>query len=186
LPGESATYEYPNGQNAATLWYHDHALGITRLNVYMGLAGLYVIRDVSEPSLNLPRGPFEVPVLIQDRSFAADGSLRYPERWEEEFFGATILVNSRVWPYVEVRPRKYRLRIVNGSNSRTYTLALDSGQPFYQIGSDGDFAATGRGQEITLTAGERADVIGISQRTGEVHLMNSAPAPSRGRRRSHS
>jgi spore coat protein A len=179
LPGESATYEYPNRQNASTLWYHDHALGITRLNVYMGLAGLYVIRDASEPVLNLPRGPFEVPILIQDRSFAGDGSLRYPERWEEEFFGPTILVNSRVWPYLEVRPRKYRLRIVNGSNARTYTLALDSGQSFYQIGSDGGFLPQPvEVREITLTAGERADVIvDFSKRTGEVHMVNSAPAP---------
>jgi spore coat protein A len=179
LPGESAIYEYPNRQNAATLWYHDHAIGVTRLSVYMGLAGLYVIRDASEPQLNLPRGPFEVPILIQDRSFEADGSLGYPERWEEEFFGATILVNSRVWPYLEVRPRKYRLRIVNGSNARTYTLALDSGQPFYQIGSDGGFLPQPvEIREITLTAGERADVIvDFSKRTGEVHLMNSAPAP---------
>jgi spore coat protein A len=179
LPGQSATYEYPNAQNGSALWYHDHALGITRLNVYMGLAGLYVIRNGSEPALNLPHGPFEVPLLIQDRSFEPDGSLHYPEHWEEEFFGATNLVNGQVWPYLEVRPRKYRLRIVNGSNSRTYTLAFDSGQPFYQIGTDGGFLPEPvELKEITLTAAERADVIvDFSRRTGEVHLVNSAPAP---------
>ena len=179
LPGQSATYEYPNAQNGSALWYHDHALGITRLNVYMGLAGLYVIRNGSEPALNLPRGPYEVPLLIQDRSFEPDGSLHYPEHWEEEFFGAANLVNGQVWPYLEVRPRKYRLRIVNGSNSRTYTLAFDSGQPFYQIGTDGGFLPEPvELKEITLTAAERADVIvDFSRRTGEVHLVNSAPAP---------
>jgi spore coat protein A len=179
LPGESATYQYPNAQNASALWYHDHALGITRLNVYMGLAGLYLIRDGSEPTLNLPRGPFEVPLLIQDRSFAPDGSLSYPQRWEEEFFGATNLVNGQVWPYLEVRPRKYRFRIVNGSNARTYTLALDSGQFFYQIGGDGGLLPEPvELKEITLTPAERADVIvDFSKRTGEVHLVNSAPAP---------
>ena len=179
LPGESAIYHYPNGQNASTLWYHDHALGITRLNVYMGLAGLYLIRDASEPMLNLPRGPFEVPLLIQDRSFVPDGSLRYPQEWEEEFFGATNLVNGQVWPYLDVRPRKYRFRIVNGSNARTYTLALDSGQSIHQIGSDGGFLPEPvEVKEITLTPAERADVIvDFSKRTGEVHLVNSAPAP---------
>ena len=179
LPGEAATYEYPNAQRAATLWYHDHALGITRLNVYMGLAGLYLIREGSEAKLNLPRGPFEVPLLIQDRSFATDGSLSYPERWEEEFFGAAILVNGQVWPYLEVRPRKYRLRIVNGSNARTYMLALDSGQSFYQIGTDGGLLPEPvEVNRLTLTAGERADVIvDFAKRAGEVHLLNSAPAP---------
>lgn len=179
MPGETVVYRYPNAQNGTALWYHDHALGITRLNVYMGLAGLYLIRDPAESKLNLPRGSYEVPLLIQDRSFGSDGSLSYPESWEEEFFGATNLVNGKVWPYLEVRPRKYRLRIVNGSNSRTYTLGLDSGQPFYQIGTDGGFLPEPvELKEITLTAAERADVIvDFSKRTGEVHLVNSAPAP---------
>lgn len=183
LPGESSIYEYPNTQNGATLWYHDHALGVTRLNVYMGLAGFYLIRDESEFALNLPRGPFEVPLVIQDRSFAADGSLDYPKSWEEEFFGAAILVNGRVWPYLDVRPRKYRFRILNGSNSRTYTLAFDSGQSFYQIGSDGGFLPEPvEVRQITLTTGERADVIvDFSKRTGELHLVNSAPAPFPGK-----
>jgi spore coat protein A len=117
--------------------------------------------------------------VIQDRSFEPDGSLGYPESWEEEFFGATILVNGRVWPYLEVSPRKYRFRMLNGSNSRTYTLALDSGQSFYQIGTDGGFFSEPvELRQLTLTAGERADVIvDFSKRTGEVHLINSAPAP---------
>ena len=179
LPGQAATYVYPNIQNSTALWYHDHALGITRLNVYLGLAGVYVIRDASETRLNLPSGAYEIPLVIQDRSFKSDASLHYPEEWQEEFFGDAILVNGKVWPYLGVEPRKYRFRILNGSNSRTYTLALDSGQPFYQIGTDGGLLMepveiTG----LTLTSGERADVIvDFSKRKGELHLINSAPAP---------
>lgn len=179
LPGQAVTYAYPNRQSPATLWYHDHALGITRLNVYLGLAGMYLIRDSFEAKLNLPQGPHEIPLVIQDRSFNKDGSLRYPAEWQEEFFGAVLLVNGKVWPYLEVQPRKYRLRILNGSNSRTYQLALDSGQPFYQIGTDGGLLEeTIEVNELTLTAGERADVvIDFSRREGEVQLVNSAPAP---------
>jgi spore coat protein A len=180
LPGQEVTYPYPNVQNPATLWYHDHALGITRLNVYMGLAGMYLLRDPLESKLNLPQGPYEIPLVIQDRSFNGDGALEYPEEWEEEFFGATVLVNGKVWPYLNVNPRKYRFRILNGSNSRTYTLALDSDQPFYQIGTDAGFLPEPvELRELTLTAGERADVIVdfSKNRRGEVHLVNSAPAP---------
>jgi spore coat protein A len=179
LPGESVDYLYPNAQNPSTLWYHDHALGITRLNVYMGLAGFYLMRDPSEMKLNLPQGRYEIPLVIQDRSFNADSSLEYPESWEEEFFGDTILVNGKVWPYLNVEPRKYRLRILNGSNSRTYRLALDSERSFYQIGSDGGLLEKPvEVTHLTLTAGERADVIvDFSKSRGELHLVNSAPAP---------
>jgi len=179
LPGQAATYDYPNIQNSTTLWYHDHALGITRLNVYLGLAGVYLIRDAAETMLNLPSGAYEIPLVIQDRSFKSDASLHYPEEWEEEVFGDAILVNGKVWPYLSVEPRKYRFRILNGSNSRTYTLALDSGQPFYQIGTDGGFLAEPvEIAKLTLTSGERADVIvDFSKRRGELHLINSAPAP---------
>src|SRR5262249_12352011 len=122
-------YEYPNQQDACLLWYHDHAIGQTRLNVYAGLAGAYIIRDDEEDALGLPSGEYEVPLIIQDRSFDASGSLTYPISalagskdhpgpWVPEFFGDTILVNGKAWPYFEVEPRKYRLRILNGSNAR--------------------------------------------------------------------
>ncbi len=114
---------YPNDQAAATLWYHDHALGITRLNVYAGLAGCYLIRDAEEDALNLPSGAYEIPLLIQDRKFGMDGSLLYPPPkngthpiWMQEFFGDTICVNGKAAPILEVEPRKYRFRLVNGSN----------------------------------------------------------------------
>ncbi len=120
---------YPNNQQAATLWYHDHAIGITRLNVYAGLAGFYLIRDDEEDALNLPSGQFEIPLLLQDRKFNPDGSLLYPAAqngthpvWIQEFFGDTICVNGKATPFLEVEPRKYRFRLVNGSNSRFYHL----------------------------------------------------------------
>ncbi len=72
------TFEYANDQQATTLWYHDHASGVTRLNVYSGLAGFYLIRDAVEDSLNLPDGPFEIPLVIQDRMFDTSGQLLYP------------------------------------------------------------------------------------------------------------
>ena len=106
LPGQQTTYVYPNNQDAATLWYHDHAMGITRLNVIMGLAGFYLLKDAVENGLGLPSGPFEIGLAIQDRSFNPDGSFQYPEMWMEHFFGDKILVNGKVWPYLNVKKVK--------------------------------------------------------------------------------
>ena len=153
------------------LWYHDHAIGQTRLNVYAGLAGVYLIRDDEEDALGLPSGDYEVPLIIQDRSFATDGSLTYPVSdmagsedhpgpWVPEFFGDTILVNGKVWPHFEVEPRKYRLRILNGSNARFYRLRLSDGRPFVQIGADqGLLSAPVQTGRLLLAPAERADVI---------------------------
>jgi spore coat protein A len=181
LPGEEATYVYPNEQPAATLWYHDHALGITRLNVMMGLAGYYLVRDAFEQSLGLPSGAFEVPLVLQDRTFRADGSIDYPASWDEHYFGDKVLVNGKVWPYLRVKKGKYRFRILNGSNSRTYRLHLSNGRPFVQIGSDGGLLpAPVTSSELVLTPGERADVIVDFQGVNNnppIQLVNSAPAP---------
>jgi spore coat protein A len=191
---------YPNEQQAATLWYHDHALGITRLNVYAGLAGLYVIRDEEEDALNLPRGAFEIPLLIQDRSFNADGSLHYPVAhdgphpvWIQEFFGETICVNGKATPFLDVEPRRYRFRIVNGSNARFYHLTLvpadakgrPSGSPadappFHQIGADGGLLPFPLPLHYLIVApGERFDLIldFTDQRGASFVLINDAPAP---------
>ena len=190
-PGGSRTYNYPDEQQAATLWYHDHALGITRLNVVAGLAGFYLIRDSIEDGLNLPKGQYEIPLLIQDRTFNTDGSLSYPTGgqddpetppiWKPEFFGDTILVNGKVWPFLEVEPRKYRFRILNGSNSRFYRLSLDSGQSFHQIGTDGGFLSSPvQLKSLLIAPAERADVIvdftGLSPGT-QILLKNDAKAP---------
>ena len=135
-PGSSKTYNYSNIQKACTLWYHDHAVDETAQHVYKGLAGFYIIEDDEELSLNLPSGDYEIPMVIQDRSFNADGSFAYSGNQSGEL-GDTILVNGVVQPYLEVANRKYRFRILNGSNRREYVLALSNGQPITQIGTDG-------------------------------------------------
>jgi spore coat protein A len=191
---------YPNDQNATTLWYHDHAIGITRLNIYAGLAGFYLIRDAEEDNLNLPSGAYEIPLMIQDRSFSADGSLLYPPApngthpvWMQEFFGNAICVNGKATPFLEVEPRKYRFRIVNGSNSRFYHVTLvpadASGKPtgkpvdappFIQIGSDGGLLpAPLRMHYLIFSPGERFDiVIDFSEHKGaSLAMTNDAPAP---------
>ena len=187
----SEVYEYPNQQNACMLWYHDHAIGQTRLNVHAGLAGAYFIRDDEEDALGLPSGENEVLLIIQDRSFAADGSLTYPVSefagttdhpgpWVPEFFGDTILVNGKVWPYLDVEPRKYRLRILNASNARFYRLRLSDGRAFVQIGTDqGLLPAPVEVRRLLLAPAERADVIVDfrNARRASVRLMNDAPTP---------
>ncbi|QFT90357.1 Spore coat protein A [Bacillus sp. THAF10] len=184
-------YQYDNYMNACTLWYHDHAIGITRLNIYAGLAGIFIVTNKQEQELNLPSGKYDVPLLLQDRTFHKDGSLYYPTQPENpvpeletsvvpEFFGDTIVVNGKAWPYMEVEPRKYRFRIVNGSNSRFYTLKLNRGQLMYQIGTDRGLLEHPIGiKEITLAPAERADmIIDFTNLEGyEVFMTNDAPAP---------
>jgi spore coat protein A len=188
LPGNSEVYTYPNKQLPSLLWYHDHALGITRLNLYMGLAGAYIIRDAFEQGLGLPAGEFEIPLILQDRSFNPDGSLKYPSEWVEHFFGDKILVNGKIWPFHDVKQGKYRFRVLNGSGSRTYRLTLDrldspgpADVPFTQIGTDGGLMQTALARNvITLGPAERADIVidFESMPPGtEVVLSNSAPGP---------
>ncbi len=190
------TYTYDNDQRAATLWYHDHALGITRLNVYAGLAGFYLLRDADELSLinagHLPTGPYEIGLAIQDRVFLADGSLFIPSMpeveegpepsVEPEFFGDFILVNGKAWPYLDVEPRQYRFRFLNGSDSRFYHLYLSSGQPFFQVGTDqGLLYAPVALNRLTLGPGERADIVldfSDPRLAGQtIILKNNARAP---------
>ncbi len=185
-PGHSALYTYPDQQRATTLWYHDHALGITRLNNFAGLNGMYIIHDDFEQSLNLPKGAFEIPLMINDRTFDATGQLNYPVSGRPgaphipEFFGNTILVNGRVIPYLTVEPRKYRFRILNACNARFLGLTLSSGQPFYQIGTDQGLApAPVAVHRLLLVPAERTDVIvDFSRLAGkQVVMKNDGPAP---------
>jgi spore coat protein A, manganese oxidase len=165
-PGKSATYYYPNNQDAAMLWYHDHAMGINRLNIYAGLLGAFFVRDDVEDSLNLPRAKREVPLILCDRTFYPDGQLHYPVSpkadapWVPEVFGNAILVNGKLLPYLEVDPRPYRFRVLNGSNGRFYHLSLANGQTFHQIGTDqGLLPAPVELKSVSLAPGERADLI---------------------------
>jgi len=192
-PG-SATFQYPNDQAAATLWYHDHTLGMTRLNVYAGPAGFYVLRGGPGDAVigTLP-GPapaqgdppglryYEIPIAIQDRSFDANGALFYPSSreffdgfagpyvpdsdiapiWNPEFFGNTMVVNGRTWPFLEVERRRYRFRFLNGCNSRFLILQLsEPGLNFWQIGAEGGFLpAPVELPRLLMSPAERADVI---------------------------
>jgi spore coat protein A len=185
LPGAQARYHYLNNQWAAPLWFHDHALGITRLNVYMGLAGLYLIRDDVEDAINLPAGAYEIPLVLQDRKFNPDGSLFYPGTWQDHFFGDKVMVNGKVWPYLAVDRGKYRFRLINGSGSRVYTLSLDppSGSlTFTVIGNEGGLLeAPAHGvSALTIGPGERYEVVvdfAPYAENAEILLENSAPAP---------
>jgi FtsP/CotA-like multicopper oxidase with cupredoxin domain len=186
-----ASFDYTNRQPAGTLWYHDHALGITRLTVYAGLAGFYLVRDPAlEHELALPSGRFEREILIQDRSFDEAGQLLYPRagtdpsrhtHWVPEFFGDTIVVNGKCWPWMAVEPRRYRLRLLNGSNARFYRLRLSDGRPFIVIGADGAMLPAPAGVDaIVLAPGERADVVvdfAGATPGSRSRMLNDAPTP---------
>jgi len=204
----SYTYRYGNEQRACMLWYHDHAMGMTRLNAYAGLAALYFIRDQSDPggfvdlvtpgvSLNLPKAPYEIPLVLQDKSFNPDGSLFYPTigitpthpKWVPEFFGDVPVVNAVAYPYLNVEPRRYRFRMVNGSQARFYSLWIDNGLnpiPFWQIGNEAGFLrAPVPLTKMLIAPGERADFIvdftGMAPGT-LLTMKNNAKAPYPGGR----
>jgi spore coat protein A len=166
VPGKSATCRYPIDQEAAMLWYHDHAMGITRLNIYAGLFGVFFVRDAAEDALNLPRGRYEVPLVISDRFLTKDGQLDYPVSgdaeapWVPEVFGNAMLVNGKLFPFLDVEPRRYRFRLLNASNGRFYHLSLSNGQEFHQIGSDqGLLSAPVKRNDLSIAPGERADLV---------------------------
>jgi spore coat protein A, manganese oxidase len=165
-PGRSSLFHYPNRQEAATLWYHDHAMGIERLNQYAGLLGVYLIRDGAEEAIDLPRAPYELPLVLCDRLFGQDGQLRYstsgaPDApWISEIYCDAHLVNGKLYPYLDVEPRRYRFRVVNASNSRFYDLSLSNGGAFHQIGTDqGLLPAPVALTTLTLAPAERADLL---------------------------
>lgn len=202
-PG-AATFQYSNDQPATTLWYHDHALGITRLNVYAGPAGFYLLRGGSNdlspgvlpgPAPKVGDAPgtkyYEIPIVIQGRSFNSDGSLFYPDHraffegleperllipfrwdpaiggpsdvakiWNPEFFANVMVANGKAWPYLEVEPRRYRLRLLNGCNSRFLILRNHDGLPFWVIGTDQGFLGQpDQREQLLIGPSERYDVI---------------------------
>jgi spore coat protein A, manganese oxidase len=165
-PGRSALCHYPNHQDSATLWYHDHVMGTNRLNTFAGLLGLCIVRDGAEDKLNLPKGKYEIPLVICDRLFDHNGQLNYPVSgkpgapWVPEVFGNAILVNGKLFPYLQVEPRRYRFRVLNGSNGRFYHLTLSNSQPFWQIGTDqGLLPAPVELKSLSIAPAERADLI---------------------------
>ncbi len=221
-PPGTAVFQYQNDQRATTMWFHDHTLGMTRLNVYAGPAGFYLLRGGSSdlpkgvlpgpaPRLGDPAGTryYEIPIAVQDRSFNRDGSLFYPASrrffdgfggpyipgsdispiFNPEFFGNTMVVNGRTWPALAVEPRRYRLRFLNGCNSRFLLLKIVSDPlaprpakaavPFWQIGTEGGFLPRPvQLDQLLMGLAERADVIvdftGMPVGT-ELYLINEGP-----------
>lgn len=197
-PHEARSYYYPNRQAAACLWYHDHAMDVTRLNVYAGLYGMYLLRDPAEVAL-LPSGDLEIPLVLQDKSFNAAGTkLRYEQAFDTsvspaeatpEFIGQYPVVNGQIWPHLDLRPRVHRLRIVNGANTRFFNLSLTADSaanvnvPMYVIGSDGGFVPNAVPvTELLLAPGERADVLlDLRAMNGrQLIARNDAPIPYSG------
>lgn len=224
-----AIFQYPNANRASTLWYHDHSLGMTRLNVYAGPAGFYIVRggdsgddavldSRTDSSAVLP-GPapkegdkfpaeetyYEIPIVVQDRAFNTDGSLFYPSSrdffdgvagpfipaeggfspmWNPEYFGNTIMVNGNTWPFQTVEQRRYRLRFLNGCQSRFLILdfAAITGARVWQIGNEGGFLSTpvdvtAMGGRLLMGLAERADMVVdfTDVPVGEYVLGNAGP-----------
>jgi bilirubin oxidase len=212
-PRGAAVFQYRNDQRATSLWFHSHELGLTRLNIYAGLSGFYLLRGGASdlPAGVLPGGRFEIPLMLQDRSFNRDGSLFFPSSrgffgdvppegpfipdsdippiWNPEFFGNTIVVNGNTWPVLRVERRRYRFRLLNGSNTRVFILKIVTNPlttrpaspalPFWAIGSDGGFLpAPVRLDRVKLAVAERLDVIVDFSRVPagtQLFLINEGP-----------
>jgi len=224
-----AIFNYPNNQRESTIWYHDHSLGMTRLNVYAGPAGFFLVRGGPEgekavldsrtnttavlPSPAPKEGDmfppnktyYEIPIAIQDRSFNTNGSLFYPDTraffdeftgpfipdsnvspiWNPEFFGNMIMVNGNTWPFQTVEKRRYRLRFLNGCQSRFLILDFTDipGVEVWQIGNEGGFLAApvnltaDHGNRLLMGLAERADMIVdfTNVPVGDHILRNVAP-----------
>jgi spore coat protein A, manganese oxidase len=191
-PGETQSVFYTNQppqMPASLLWFHDHGLGATRLNVFAGLAAAYILRDAfdtgEEPNpIGIPGGAYEIPLVVQDRQFNPDGTFLYPRSdiegatWIGEYFGDTMLVNGKVWPFLDVEPRMYRFRILNGCNARI--LSLDIGGPsLWQIGAEGGmFDVPVPVEQMVLAPAERADVlVDFTKFAGETLVVKNHKPP---------
>jgi spore coat protein A len=200
-PGDTQSVFYTNQSPqmpASLLWFHDHGLGTTRLNVFAGLAAAYILRDEfdtgGEPNpAGIPGGAYEVPLVIQDRQFNPDGTFLYPTTdiegatWIGEYFGDTMLVNGKVWPFLDLEPRMYRLRILNGCNARILTLDIGAAD-LWQIGAEGGlWDVPVPVKRLVLAPAERADVlVDFSKFAGQTLVLKNhnpklpvvTPAPS--------
>ncbi len=186
-PGESRIYSYPNDQSAGTYWYHDHTMDLTGPHVYQGLAGFYLIQDPAEEALGLPSGEYDIPLLIQDKTFDEDNALVYEHDRFVGFIGETAVVNGVVAPFLDVGARKYRFRVLNGSNARPLALELRvagsaQAEPLQLIASDGGLLSAPLASKVLLVApAERYDVVidfGDYPVGTELELVSIAPAPA--------
>jgi FtsP/CotA-like multicopper oxidase with cupredoxin domain len=136
-PLQFKDYQYPNSQDARTLWYHDHGVHITATNAYMGLAAQYIMHDPLEQSLPIPHGDYDLPLVLKDVMFQENGELLIDDNDQSGIYGDVILVNGVPWPKMRVERRKYRFRVLNASVSRSYDLSLEGDEPLIVIGTDG-------------------------------------------------
>uniref|UniRef100_J3KW09 Plastocyanin-like domain-containing protein n=1 Tax=Oryza brachyantha TaxID=4533 RepID=J3KW09_ORYBR len=185
------TYRYPNVQAPGNLWYHDHALGLTRASLLAGLLAAYIIEKPEiEIPMNLPSGEFDLHLVIADREFYANGSIfmdtkgvvpNIHPQWNPEYFGMTMTVNGKAWPFLNVQRRRYRLRILNACNARYLDLRLSDGLPFHVIAADSSYLlAPVTVTHLVLSPAEIFDVIvdfSLSPTATEIELLNSAPYP---------
>lgn len=179
--GSGYVYEFTIGNRAGTYMYHAHTHEATGRQVYYGLAGLIIVTDPEERALNLPRGEFDQPVVLQDRSFDADNQLRYVHNMHEQHMGMLgdeMIVNGKRHFVLPVATRAYRLRLMNGSNSRIYKLAWEDGTPLKIIATDGGLLEKPVTRAFVMLApGERVDLwADFSGRKADTELtMKSLP-----------
>lgn len=203
-----AVYFYQNSQEPGTLWFHDHTMGMTRTNVYSGMAAFYFLRDKWREPLNLPSGAYEIEIALQDRQFGTDSQLYWPDGsgadaatsnlngtppnpnnhpfWIPEFIGDVAIANGAPWPYLNVEPRRYRLRLLGGANARMWSLNFGA-VPVYVIGSDDNYldapvtvaANSVNPGRVFFAPGERVDVIvDFTNFAGQtITVANDAPVP---------
>jgi spore coat protein A, manganese oxidase len=159
-PGQMRRHEYDNAGRAATLWYYDHSRQGAGRNLYMGLAGFYLLGDADEVNGQLPHGRHDIPLMLQDRAFTGDGELAYHDHGHRGAIGPVMLVNGAPWLVLEVAARKYRFRILNASNATPMRLALSTGHHLVQIATDGGLLpAPVALKSIDLSMAERAEVV---------------------------
>ena len=177
-PGAQWRSSFTLDQKASTCWYHSHMLHKTGLQVYKGLAGMILVEDEESEALELPSlyGIDDIPVILQDRTFAEDGSLDYPTDVSTLMRGVrgdTLLVNGTLGPYIDVGHDKIRFRILNGANARTFTLAFSDGRSFQLIAGDASFLeAPLVVTEVVLAVGERAEIVVAIAPGEELQLVN--------------
>ena len=178
--GQNYTYQFTVNNRAGTYWFHPHPHQLTGPQVYYGLAGLFLVSDEEEDTAGLPTGDYDIPLIIQDRTFDADNRLVYlPNGMMDQmngFLGDRILVNGKPDFTLLVKAGVYRLRLLNGSNSRIYKLAWEDGLPLIVIATDGgllekpvkrDYVILGPGERIELWADFSEHRVG-----SEVRLAN--------------
>ena len=204
-PGYYKDYVYPNNR-AATIWYHDHAVHQTAMNVNAGLAGMYIVYDEQvDNGLNLPKGPdiiapgpygpntnygpaYDVPLVLHDKLFTRQGEVEFgidPNSLDDgdfkDLFGDVITINGVAWPRMQVERRKYRFRILNASVSRSYELQMNRGARFTMIGTDAGYRSSpARIRRFKIGAAERYEfVIDFSEfAIGEQIKMRNRSLPN--------